>query len=86
MAINDEFFVGCFALSLSMIATAIALGPWTAPYQIRSMLHLQREYGKPVARMVWLMIAIISGSCSVAILSGFRPDYASPVLQSDSLQ
>ncbi len=74
----DVFFVGCLALAISSVATAIAIGPWTAPYQIRTFEHVQTRFGKPAARLLWLIIAIISGGSGAAILSGMRPSYAAP--------
>ncbi|MCM2372465.1 hypothetical protein [Aporhodopirellula aestuarii] len=63
------------------MATAIALGPWDAPYKIRSFANIENRFGKPAARVVWIMIAIVSGSCAAAIMTGLRPAYAAPVVR-----
>lgn len=82
----DEFFVGCLALAISTIATAISIGPWSAPYQIRTFSHVQSRFGKPAARLVWLVIAIVSGGSGAAILSGLRPGYAAPSVYGEPSQ
>ncbi|WP_302120193.1 hypothetical protein [Allorhodopirellula heiligendammensis] len=61
-----------------MTATAIAIGPWAAPYEIRSVKYVHDKYGKPAARGVWLAVAIIAGGSGIAILNGVRPAYAAP--------
>ena len=82
----DEFFVGCLALAISSVATAISIGPWTAPYQIRTFEHLQNRFGKPAARLAWLIIAVVSGASGAAILNGLRPNYAAPDVYSEPPQ
>lgn len=83
---TDEVLVGCLALAFSTIATAIAIGPWTAPYQIRSIKYVGDRFGKPSARAIWLVIAIIAGGSGVAILSGIRPDYAVPSVHDEPIR
>ncbi len=74
------------AIAVSLVATAISIGPWTAPYQIRSMKYVSDRFGKPAARILWLTIAIVSGSSGVAILNGLRPSYATTRVQSVPLR
>lgn len=83
---TDEFLVGYSALALSAIATAIAIGPWAAPYKIRSVNYVRERFGKLAARSLWLAVAIITGGSGVAILNGVRPDYAAPSVQQELLR
>ncbi|MCC9644940.1 hypothetical protein LOC71_21905 [Rhodopirellula sp. JC740] len=76
--IQDDTLVGGVALCIAAICTAIAIGPWTAPYQVRSIASIQKHYGAVAARGAWLLIAILSAISGVAILNGIRPSYASP--------
>ncbi|MEO9591222.1 hypothetical protein [Rhodopirellula bahusiensis] len=76
--IQDDTLVGGLALIVAAITTAIAIGPWTAPYQIRSIAAIQKHYGPMVARGAWLLIAFLSAISGAAILNGIRPTYASP--------
>jgi|TARA_A100000171_G_C2111536_1_gene135307 hypothetical protein len=76
--IHDDTLVGSLALLIAAITTAIAIGPWMAPYQIRSIAAIQKHYGLLVARCAWLLIAFLSAVCGAAILNGIRPTYASP--------
>lgn len=78
--------MGCLALTLSAIATAIAFGPWTVPYQIRSVKYVRERFGKRAARSLWLAVAVITGGSGVAILNGVRPDYAAPTVQHETLR
>ena len=74
----DEPFVGTLAIIIAIIAVAIAMGPWTQPYQLRSIAAIDRRFGKPVARGVWVAIAVTLFATGCAILSGTRPSYAQP--------
>lgn len=78
--------MGCLALAFSGIATAIAIGPWAAPYQIRSVTYVRERFGKLAARSLWLAVAIIAAGSGVAILNGIRPSYAAPNVQQESLR
>lgn len=78
--------MGCLALAFSAIATAIAIGPWTAPYQIRSVKFVRERFGSLAARSLWLAVAIITGGSGVAILNGVRPNYAAPTIQQEMLR
>ncbi|TWT64724.1 hypothetical protein [Allorhodopirellula solitaria] len=82
----DEFFVGSLALALAILTTVIAIGPWTAPYQIRSVKYVQNRFGKSAARALWLAVAIITAASGVAILQGIRPGYAIPNVRTESLR
>ncbi|MFK8111399.1 MAG: hypothetical protein AB8B91_04335 [Rubripirellula sp.] len=75
----DETLVGCLAIIISIIAAAIAVGPWTEPYRLRSMATITEKFGKPVARGLWVAIAVALLTAGSAILSGLRPSYADPV-------
>lgn len=81
--ISDEFFVGCLAIVLAIIAMAIALGPWSLPYRSRSMTSICERYGKKAARLVWLLIAIVSAASGVSILNEIRPAYAAPAIREE---
>ncbi|KLU02766.1 putative signal peptide and transmembrane protein [Rhodopirellula islandica] len=76
--IQDDTLVGGLALLIAALTTSIAIGPWMAPYQIRSIAAIQKRYGSIAARGVWLLIAFLSAVSGAAILSGIRPSYASP--------
>ncbi|TWU03543.1 hypothetical protein [Neorhodopirellula pilleata] len=82
--ISDELLVGCLAIGVSVIALAIACGPWNRPYQIRSMAALSSRFGKPTARGIWFLIAIVAGGCGWSILNEIRPAYATPTLREES--
>ncbi len=74
----DEPLVGSLALMLSGVALAIAVGPWQQPYQLRSVCAVQRRFGKPAARGLWVLVAAASLVSGLAILSGIRPAFAVP--------
>jgi hypothetical protein len=82
----DEQFVGSVAIILSMISLAIAVGPWAAPYRLRTCSMLISRFGKPVARGFWLVIALASLTAGIAILAGVRPSYADPAQRAISEQ
>ena len=75
---NDELLIGTLAIVLAMVAGAISMGPWLAPYRLRSFAGLSERYGKPVARGAWALIALASLTAGTAILTGMRPGYAKP--------
>ncbi|KAA1257792.1 hypothetical protein LF1_02820 [Rubripirellula obstinata] len=72
----DEPLVGTLAILMSLLAMAIAAGPWHVPYQLRTFAAICDRYGKPVARSIWLAIALAAFGSGLAILSGVRPGYA----------
>lgn len=74
----DEALVGVISLGFAAAALAIAVGPWTGPYRLPSMMAVSRRFGKLAARGVWLAIAIAALTAGVSILSGLRPGYALP--------
>jgi len=74
----DEPLVGSVAVVLAIVAGAIGVGPWTQPYQLQTFSTLTERYGKPVARGVWVAIALASLTAGFAILTGVRPSYADP--------
>ncbi len=75
---HDETLVGSIALIVAIASIAIAVGPWNGPYQLGTISAVSRRFGKPVARGVWVAIAVASLTAGLAILSGFRPSYAMP--------
>ena len=79
---NDEVLVGSLAIILAIAAFVIAVGPWTAPYQLRSFSAVQRRFGKPAARSLWFVVAIALLTAGLAIVNGVRPAYARPAQQS----
>jgi hypothetical protein len=76
--IQDDTLVGGLAILISVFSTAVAIGPWMAPYKIRSIAAIQKRFGSVAARGAWLLIAFLSAVSGAAILSGIRPSYASP--------
>ncbi|MFG0264998.1 MAG: hypothetical protein ACF8AM_07570 [Rhodopirellula sp. JB055] len=76
--IQDDTLVGGLAILIAALSTAIAIGPWMVPYQIRSIAAIQKRFGSVAARGAWLLIAFLSAISGAAILSGVRPSYASP--------
>ncbi len=74
----QELFVGSTAILGALIASAVALGPWSAPYRLHSVSAIQRRYGKPAARGLWFAVAVALLSAGIAIIGGFRPSYAAP--------
>jgi hypothetical protein len=72
----DEIFVGLLAIFFACVATGISVGPWDAPYRLRTIAMVTDRFGKPAARSVWLVIALASLAAGIAIISGTRPAYA----------
>jgi len=79
----DEPLVGTLAILVAIIAAAIAVGPWSEPYRLRTFSAISQRYGKSVARGVWIAIAVASLTAGFAILSGLRPNYAAPAQRAD---
>jgi hypothetical protein len=75
---HDETLVGLIAVIFAIASLAIAVGPWDGPYRLPTMLAVSRRYGKPLARGIWVAIALASLTAGVAILTGLRPSYAVP--------
>lgn len=74
----DEPFVGTLAIIAAAVAGVVAVGPWAEPYRLKTFAAICRRFGKPVARGVWVAIALALLSSGLAILSGLRPGYAEP--------
>ena len=74
----DEPLVAGVAITLSLFATAIAIGPWHGPYRLRTIDAVVHRYGKSAARLVWCFVAVIMFVTGLAIISGVRPTYAVP--------
>ena len=77
----DDVFVGAVAIILGIISLVIAFGPWQGPYQLRSVSAVGNRFGKPAARGVWILVAVVSILSGLAISNGIRPSYASPTHQ-----
>ena len=75
---HDETLVGIIAVIFAIVSLAIAAGPWEGPYRLPTVMAVSRRYGKPLARGVWVAIAVASLTAGVAILTGLRPGYALP--------
>lgn len=82
----DEPLVGSIAIVVALVAGAIAVGPWTEPYRLRTFSMICQRFGKPVARGVWVAIALALLTSGLAILTGMRPSYADPTHRSDFSQ
>ena len=80
----DEPLVGSLAIIIAVASAAIAVGPWTEPYRLRTFSAITQRYGKPVARGVWIAIAVASLTAGFAILTGVRPSYADPAHRADA--
>jgi hypothetical protein len=50
---------------------------------LRTFSAISRRFGKPVARGVWVAIAVALLTLGLAILTGLRPSYADPVQSAD---
>ena len=74
----DEILVGSVALILSIAALSFAFGPWTKPYELKTIAAVADRFGKPAARGLWIVIAIAAFAAGTAILAGLRPGYADP--------
>jgi hypothetical protein len=80
---DDETLVGILAILIALASMAIAVGPWHRPYQLKNFAAICDRYGKPVARSIWLAIALAAFGSGLAILSGIRPSYADQQVPSD---
>ena len=78
MSSYNDMFVATVAMIASLSALAVSIGPWHAPYRLRSMAVIVERYGMTAARWVWVAVAVISLVAGVAIASGIRPSYARP--------
>lgn len=74
----DEVLVGSLAIIIAIAAAAIAVGPWDQPYRLSSIAAIGKRLGKPMARGVWVAIAVALLTAGFAILSGLRPSYTDP--------
>ncbi len=74
----DEPLVAAVAITLATIAVAIAAGPWSGPYQLRTIDAIRHRFGMSVARAVWVAVALTMFATGLAIISGARPNYAVP--------
>ena len=77
--LDDEKLVGGLAILLGIMFLCFSLGPWESPYRLRSTATVTKRFGKPAARLFWLLLAVILGGLGVAIVTDVRPGYAKPV-------
>ena len=80
---HDEALIGTIAIVLAGTAFAIGIGPWSEPYRLRTFSNITQRFGKPVARGVWIAIAVASLTAGLSIISGLRPSYAVPAQNVD---
>jgi len=83
---HDEALVGTVALLVAGLSIFFAVGPWSMPYELRTIAGVEAKFGKQAARGVWLFIAILSGVSSIAILTDVRPSYATPTAKAYQLK
>ena len=74
--VNDEWFVGGLSILLAVLFFLFAIGPWSAPYRLRSTAAISAKYEKLFARLFWFLLAVLLGGLGLAILLGLRPTYA----------
>lgn len=79
----DEPLVGSLSIIFAITAAAIAIGPWDAPYDLRTVAAFRDRFGMMAARGVWVALAIGFLSAGTLILNGIRPSYAVPASQSE---
>ena len=72
----DEILVGSLALAFAVVSFSIGVGPWSAPYQLRTIQVVAKRYGKPAARVVWVVISLAFLVVGMVVLLGLRPSYA----------
>lgn len=72
----DEILVGSLALVFAVVTFSIGVGPWSAPYQLRTFQAVANRHGKPAARVVWVLISVAFLVVGVSVLLGLRPSYA----------
>jgi uncharacterized protein HemY len=74
----DEILVSSLAIIFSLLGFAVGVGPWEAPYQLRTFQRVTQRYGKTGARAVWILLSIAFLLVALAVLLGLRPSYATP--------
>lgn len=79
---SESVFVGSIALVLAVSSLAISIGPWRAPYELKTIARIESRYGMIAARSFWVVIAAVTGILAALILSGWRPAYASSAVVS----
>jgi hypothetical protein len=72
----DEILVGSLALVFSALSFSIGVGPWSAPYRLRTFQAVAKRHGKTAARAVWVLISLAFLVIGVVVLFGLRPSYA----------
>ncbi|TWU43066.1 hypothetical protein Q31b_21030 [Novipirellula aureliae] len=70
-----DTLVGSIAILFSIISAFISLGPWTRPYQLRTISLVNERFGRTTARLVWMIVAIAAFVAGIAILADIRPAY-----------
>ncbi|MEO1527916.1 MAG: hypothetical protein AAFX06_20990 [Planctomycetota bacterium] len=82
MVTYNDLFVAGVAFVGGGLSLAISVGPWPAPYELRTMAAIRDRYGMAAARATWMLIALASILAGVAIATGLRPSYARPTTDS----
>lgn len=72
----DEMLVVGITMALSIVAAVAAIGPWGLPYELRLPRILKNRYGMAVARVFYLLLALLLGAIALVIALGIRPNYA----------
>ncbi|MEC8475069.1 MAG: hypothetical protein VXZ38_10490 [Planctomycetota bacterium] len=73
---NDKLFVGGLSILMAVLFFLFAIGPWSAPYRLRSTAGVAAKHGKFFARLFWFLLAVMLGGLGLAILLEIRPTYA----------
>ncbi|MEM9825135.1 MAG: hypothetical protein AAF958_01030 [Planctomycetota bacterium] len=84
--IDPSSLVGGVALGLAGTALLVSFGPWDQPYQLSVLQLLEQRYGRFLARVVLLFLAIAMAVLGTLILLDIRPAYARSSAGKDSRQ
>lgn len=84
MTSYNDMFVAGVAVVGGLLAFAVSIGPWPAPYELRTMATIRDRYGMTTARATWMLIALASLIAGIVIATGVRPGYATPDASSSS--
>ncbi|MEL6104718.1 MAG: hypothetical protein AAFU85_01720 [Planctomycetota bacterium] len=78
MSSYNDLLVAGVAVVGGVLALAASIGPWPAPYELRTMASIRDRYGMATARATWMLIALASLVVGIVIATGVRPGYAIP--------
>lgn len=73
---SNDILVGSITVLLSLAALAVAIGPWTSPYDLRIPKALRDRFGLATARFFFVVVCLVLAAIAVAIFLGIRPAYA----------